>query len=59
MDIQEKVRNEYTLTQDYSEGPERMRAPITPENANFPGQIEKPKKAWQEQLSDADAQSRS
>ena len=44
MDIQEKIRNEYSVVQDYEFGTARERAPIMPENTNkFPGQIEKPK----------------
>jgi NADH-quinone oxidoreductase subunit B len=44
MDIQEKVRNEYTVLQDYSEGPlvERQQVPIE-NTTKFPGQLEKPK----------------
>ena len=43
MDIQEKVRNEYSVEQDVASGPAAERAPITPPNAaNFPGQLEKP-----------------
>jgi NADH-quinone oxidoreductase subunit B len=43
MDIQEKVRNEYSVLQDYTEGPAFERAPIRPENATkYPGQLEKP-----------------
>jgi NADH-quinone oxidoreductase subunit B len=44
MDIQEKIRNEYSVVQDYEFGTARERAPIMPENTNkFPGQLEKPK----------------
>ncbi|PSQ87374.1 MAG: NADH-quinone oxidoreductase subunit B [Bacteroidetes bacterium QS_3_64_15] len=44
MDIQEKIRNEYSVVQDYEFGKVRERAPIQPENTNkFPGQLEKPK----------------
>jgi len=44
MDIQEKIRNEYSVVQDYTYGEEDTRAPIMPENTNrFPGQLEKPK----------------
>jgi len=44
MDIQEKVRNEYSVLQDYSEGALVERAPIVHENSSeFPGQLEKPK----------------
>ena len=44
MDIQEKVRNEYSVLQDYSDGPLVERAPIVHENSlKFPGQLEKPK----------------
>lgn len=44
MDIQEKIRNEYTVLQDYSEGPlvERQQVPIE-NTTKFPGQLEKPK----------------
>lgn len=43
MDIQEKVRNEYSVVQDYAEGPAARRAPLIPENSTgFPGQFEKP-----------------
>jgi len=44
MDIQEKVRNEYTILQDYSEGPlvERQQVPIE-NTTKYPGQLEKPK----------------
>jgi NADH-quinone oxidoreductase subunit B len=44
MDIQEKIRNEYSVVQDYEFGKARERAPIMPENTSkFPGQLEKPK----------------
>ncbi|MFB6232342.1 MAG: NADH-quinone oxidoreductase subunit B [Salinibacter sp.] len=44
MDIQEKIRNEYSVVQDYEFGKARERVPIMPENTNkFPGQLEKPK----------------
>ena len=44
MDIQEKVRNEYSVVQDYTHGAAAARAPIMPENTNrFPGQLEKPR----------------
>ena len=43
MDIQEKIRNEYSVVQDYEFGTARERAPIMPENTSkFPGQLEKP-----------------
>ena len=43
MDIQEKIRNEYSVVQDYAEGPAARRAPIIPENSTgFPDQFEKP-----------------
>jgi NADH-quinone oxidoreductase subunit B len=43
MDIQEKIRNEYSVVQDYAEGPAVRHAPVTPENTSgFPGQLEKP-----------------
>ncbi len=43
MDIQEKVRNEYSVVQDYAEGPAAQHAPIIPENSTgFPDQFEKP-----------------
>ncbi|PSQ79569.1 MAG: NADH-quinone oxidoreductase subunit B [Bacteroidetes bacterium QS_1_63_11] len=43
MDIQEKVRNEYSVVQDYTHGAADARAPIVPENTDrFPGQLEKP-----------------
>jgi NADH-quinone oxidoreductase subunit B len=46
MDIQEKIRNEYSVVQDYEFGKARERAPIMPENTSkFPGQLEKPKAA--------------
>ena len=49
MDIQEKVRNEYSVVQDYTEGAPAQRAPIIGENARYPGQLEKPKTpSWQE-----------
>jgi NADH-quinone oxidoreductase subunit B len=45
MDIQEKVRNEYSVVQDYESGDALQPAPIKPENAlGFPDQLEKPKK---------------
>jgi NADH-quinone oxidoreductase subunit B len=44
MDIQEKIRNEYSVVQDYSHGEAAKRTPLTPENSDrFPGQLEKPK----------------
>jgi len=44
MDIQEKVRNEYSVVQDYTRGNILESAPILPENSDkFPGQLEKPK----------------
>ncbi|PEN13167.1 NADH-quinone oxidoreductase subunit B [Longibacter salinarum] len=44
MDIQEKIRNEYSVLQDYTDGPLVERAPIVHENSSkFPGQLEKPK----------------
>jgi NADH-quinone oxidoreductase subunit B len=44
MDIQEKIRNEYSVVQDYTHGEAASRAPVLPENTNkFPGQLEKPK----------------
>ena len=44
MDIQEKIRNEYSVVQDYEFGKARERAPVLPENTSkFPGQLEKPK----------------
>ncbi|MFB6249157.1 MAG: NADH-quinone oxidoreductase subunit B, partial [Salinibacter sp.] len=44
MDIQEKIRNEYSVVQDYAHGEAASRTPIMPENADrFPGQLEKPK----------------
>jgi len=44
MDIQEKVRNEYSVVQDYEFGKASERSPIMPENTDkFPGQLEKPK----------------
>jgi NADH-quinone oxidoreductase subunit B len=43
MDIQEKVRNEYTITQDYTHGNPYENAPLIPENTiQYPGQLEKP-----------------
>ena len=46
MDVQEKVRNEYSVVQDYAEGPLVERKTIPSENATaFPGQLEKPKEA--------------
>lgn len=43
MDIQEKIRNEYSVVQDYTSGPASQRAPVMPENTSkFPGQLEKP-----------------
>jgi NADH-quinone oxidoreductase subunit B len=44
LDIQEKIRNEYSVVQDYSHGEAAKQAPLVPENADtFPGQLEKPK----------------
>lgn len=45
MDIQEKIRNEYSVVQDYASGEvARARAPVVPENSvKFPDQLEKPK----------------
>jgi len=44
MDIQEKIRNEYSVLQDYTDGPLVERAPIVHENSSkFPAQLEKPK----------------
>jgi NADH-quinone oxidoreductase subunit B len=54
MDVQEKVRNEYSVAQDYTEGAPARRAPIIGENAKYPAQLEKPKTAWQEELRAAD-----
>ena len=46
MDVQEKVRNEYSVVQDYAEGPLVDRKTIPVENTTaFPGQLEKPKEA--------------
>ena len=43
MDIQEKIRNEYSVVQDYEFGKASERSPIMPENTSkFPGQLEKP-----------------
>jgi NADH-quinone oxidoreductase subunit B len=43
LDIQEKIRNEYSVVQDYTHGAADRRAPIRPENSSkFPGQLEKP-----------------
>ena len=43
MDIQEKVRNEYTITQDYTHGDPYKNAPLIPENTiQYPGQLQKP-----------------
>jgi NADH-quinone oxidoreductase subunit B len=54
MDIQEKVRNEYSVVQDYTEGAPARHAPIIGENAQYPAQLEKPRMAWQDELEDAD-----
>jgi len=44
MDIQEKIRNEYSVVQDYTHGEAASRTPVLPENSDkFPGQLEKPK----------------
>ena len=44
MDIQEKIRNEYSVVKDYSHGEVAQEAPLVPENSKkFPGQLEKPK----------------
>jgi NADH-quinone oxidoreductase subunit B len=43
MDIQEKIRNEYSVVQDYTYGGAAEHTPVLPENTNrFPGQLEKP-----------------
>jgi NADH-quinone oxidoreductase subunit B len=44
MDIQEKIRNEYSVVKDYAHGEAASRTPVLPENSDrFPGQLEKPK----------------
>ena len=46
MDIQEKIRNEYSVVKDYTHGEAASRTPVLPENSDrFPGQLEKPKRA--------------
>lgn len=56
MDIQEKVRNEYTVLQDYSEGAVVERPQVPAENTlKFPSQLEKPKRPSFEVEAPADA----
>jgi NADH-quinone oxidoreductase subunit B len=44
LDIQEKIRNEYSVVKDYTHGEAAQEAPLMPENSSkFPGQLEKPK----------------
>ena len=44
LDIQEKIRNEYSVVKDYSHGEAAQETPLVPENSSkFPGQLEKPK----------------
>jgi NADH-quinone oxidoreductase subunit B len=43
MDIQEKIRNEYTFRDDYSAGDAAAPVLVRKENAAFPAQLEKPK----------------
>jgi NADH-quinone oxidoreductase subunit B len=54
MDIQEKVRNEYSVVQDYTAGDPGQLTPIVEENARYPGQLEKPTTAWQDELAASD-----
>lgn len=39
MDVQEKIRNEYSVAQDYDFGTARRLSPVRPANADFPGAL--------------------